>query len=527
MWLPTDSIAPVFVPAMRLYGGAGSNSSPEPDIWTPSPRSSPDEIDDLTACANVPLPTSCSESDASRAPSRASSVDDHLNVTATPLPTPDFSALTDDAIDGLVHPSFPDRAILDPTDKRHFLGRGDLAVTSLKLYARRIFSETSHWIMAGHFLVDIFQGVTLNGSRDDFRRFVILVGTQLGFGDLALSMSECLDVNRKMADEYMRLRDVATTWKQKAKANSKDAKNGRKAQDELTKARGDISAILEERDIFIKQRRELMAKDDQLTTELNRVHRDYGNAIDDNTKLTADIDALQKAALLANRELHELKNQLSMAEHHRNKAEFDCEQAIFSRDKTLADLVRDKAFYEARIAALSAAPVPTSQPDSEAPIKPIDAERAVLLTRIENLKKELSGRDTELAKLRSETSLSDDVNTLRAELAEAKAVSARLLGMYEQKSKDFRESELERLTLLGKQILTDGEAPKETPPARPRPASRRGRQRSRSTGRADPNAERMKQASANMTTVVGEKGANATPPSGHHCNDVGTPSLAF
>ena len=180
-----------------------------------------------------------------------------VNVAATPLPTPDFSSLDDDAIDGLIHPSFPDRAVLDTTDKRHFLGRGDLSVTSLKLYARRIFSETSHWITAGHFLVDIFQGSTLKGSRDDFRRFVILVGTQLGFGDLALSMSESLDVNRKMADEYMRLRDVATTWKQKAKANSKDARNGRKAQDELSKAQGDIAAILFfffliERGIFTK-----------------------------------------------------------------------------------------------------------------------------------------------------------------------------------------------------------------------------------------------------------------------------------
>ncbi|KAF8692400.1 hypothetical protein AX14_002562, partial [Amanita brunnescens Koide BX004] len=394
-----------------------------------------------------------------------------------------------------MHPSFPDRAILDPADKRHFLGRGDLAVASLKLYARRIFSDTSHWITAGHFLVDIFQGVTLNGSRDDFRRFVILVGTQLGFSNLALSMSESLDVNRKMADEYMRLRDVATTWKQKAKANSKDAKNGRKAQDELTKAQADISAILEERDIFIKQRRELMARDDQLTTELSQVHRDYGTAIDDNTKLAADIDALQKVASAAKKQLHGLKDQLSMAEHHRNKAEFNCEQAVFARDKALADLARDKAFYEARIVALSTVPIPTSQPDSETPVRPADAERAVLLTRIENLKKELSGRDAELAKLRSETSLSDDVNTLRTELAEAKAVSARLSGMYEQKSKDFRESELERLSLLGKQIIADGKVPKETPPARPRPASRRGRQRSRSTGRADPNAERTKQAS--------------------------------
>ena len=252
-----------------------------------------------------------------------------------------------------------------------------------------------------------------------------------------------------------------------------------------------------------------MAKDDQLTTELNRVHRDYGTAIDDNTKLAADVDTLQKAASAAKKQSHELKNQLSMAEHHRNKAEFDCEQAFFARDKALADLARDKAFYEARIVALSAAPVPTSQPDSEAPVRPADAERAVLLTRIESLKKELSVRDVELAKLRSETSLSDDVNTLRAELAEAKAVSARLSGMYEQKSKDFRESELERLTLLGKQILADGEAPKDTPPARPRPASRRGRQRSRSTGRADPNAERAKQASGTEQ----RNPPSATPPS--------------
>ena len=273
---------------MRFRGGAGSNtgisSSPEPDIWTPSPRSSPDEIDDLTARAALPLPTSRSESDASRAPSRASSIDVPVNVAATPLPTPDYSSISDELVDGLIHLSFPDKAILDDKDKRHFLGRGDLLVTSLKLYARRIFTDTSHWITAGHFLVDIFQGSSLSGSRDDFRRFVILVGTQLGFGDLAQSMSESLDVNRKMADEYMRLRDVATTWKQKAKANSKDAKDGRKAQSELSKACEDITAILEERDIFIKQRRKLQAWDDELTTELNRVHRDYGNAIEDNAK---------------------------------------------------------------------------------------------------------------------------------------------------------------------------------------------------------------------------------------------------
>ena len=186
-WLPSDSVLPPTTSAaQRFRGGAdtGTVSSPEPDIWTPSPRFSPDEIDDLTARAALPLPASRSESDASRAPSRASSVDEPVNVAATPLPTPDYSSLRDDVVDGLVHPSFPDRAILDTTDRRHFLGRGDLSVTSLKLYARRIFSDTSHWITAGHFLVDIFQGTTLNGSRDDFRRFVILVGTQLGFGDL-------------------------------------------------------------------------------------------------------------------------------------------------------------------------------------------------------------------------------------------------------------------------------------------------------------------------------------------------------
>ena len=487
-WLPSDSVLPSVVSiAQRFRGGAGSEtvSSPEPDIWTPSPRSSPDEIDDLTARAALPLPASRSESDASRAPSRASSVGDSVNVAATPLPTPDFSSLDDDEIDGLVHPSFPDRAVLDTTDKRHFLGRGDLSVTSLKLYARRIFSDTSHWITAGHFLVDIFQGSTLSGSRDDFRRFVILVGTQFGFGDLALSMSESLDVNRKMADEYMRLRDVATTWKQKAKTNSKDARDGRKAQDELSKARGDISAILEEREVFITQRNELLNDIKRLNLELSRVHKDYSNAIDDNTKFAADVESFEQQLAAVKSELNLNKNALSMAEHHRNKAEFDLGQAVFNLDKTVAEKNRDKAFYEARIVALSSPPVPTSQPDAEAPVKASDAERAVLLSRIDNLRKELSVRDAELAKLRSEVSLSSDVNTLRSELAEAKAVSARLSGMYEQKSKDFRDSEIERLSLLGKQILADGNAPKETPPARPRPTSRRGRQRSRSTSHTE------------------------------------------
>ena len=488
LWLPSDSILPPTASvAQRFRGGAGSGtvSSPEPDIWTPSPRSSPDEIDDLTARAALPLPASRSDSDASRAPSRASSVDEPVNVAATPLPTPNYSSINDDAVDGLIHPSFPDRAILDVTDKRHFLGRGDLSVTSLKLYARRIFSETSHWITAGHFLVDVFQGSTLNGSRDDLRRFVILVGTQLGFGDLALSMSESLDVNRKMADEYMRLRDVATTWKQKAKANSKDARTGRKAQDELNKAQGDITLILEERDVFIKQRNELLADIKRLNLELSRVHKDYGNAIDDNTRFAANIESLERQLADTVAELNHNKNALSMAEHDRNKADLDLNQAVYNFDKAVAEKARDKAFYEARITALTSTPIPTSQPDSEAPLSAAAIDRSVLTTRLENLRKELSVRDAELAKLRSEVSLSDDVNTLRADLAEAKAIAARLSGMYEQKSKDFRDSELERLTLLGKQILTDGAAPKETPLARPRPSSRRGRQRSRSSGDRD------------------------------------------
>ncbi|KAF8731483.1 hypothetical protein AX14_004809 [Amanita brunnescens Koide BX004] len=418
--LPPPAAPPPFVASVANYGYPPT-LFPEPDIWTPSPRSSPDEIDDLMARANIPLPTSRPESDASRAPSRASSIDEPVNVATTPLPTLDFSSLPDNAVDSFMHPSFPDCAILDSMDKHHFLGRGDLSVTSLKLYARCIFSETSHWITAGHFLVDIFQGSTLNGSRDDFQRFVILVGTQLGFGDLALSMSESLDVNRKMADEYMRLREVATTWKQKAKANSKDARSGRKAQDELAKVQSDIAAILEEHNIFIKQRWEL------ITT------------IDDNTKFAADIEALEQNIALTKDELNNSRNLLSMAEHHRDKAEQDCGEATRRLDEAIADKARDKAFYEAHITALTSTPVPSSQPDTETAIQ----EHSLLTTHIKNLKKELSVRDTELACLRSENALSPDVVVLHAELAEAKAVAARLSGMYEQKSKDFRDSEIE------------------------------------------------------------------------------------
>ncbi|KAF8644488.1 hypothetical protein AX14_009401 [Amanita brunnescens Koide BX004] len=393
--MPSDAIVPLRLPARRFFGGAGSHptSSPEPDIWTPSPRSSPDEIDDLTARANIPLPASRHESDSSRAPSRASSVDEPVNVAATPLPTPDYSSLMDDSVDGFIHPSFPERAILDSKDKRHFLGCGDLAVTSLKLYARRIFSETSHWLTAGHFLIDIFQGMTLNGSCDDFRRFVILVGTQLGYGDLTQSMSESLDVNRKMADEYMCLRDVATTWKQKAKANSKDARDGRKARDELQKARGDITSVLEEREIFISQRNDLLDDIKCLNVELSRVHRDYDQAITDNTDFASRVETLEQNLDLLKNQLNHSKNSLSMAEHHRNKAEFDLEQAVLNFDKAVAEKARDKAFYEARIVALSSPPVPTSQPDAEVPVRATDAERAILLTQIENLKKELSPRN--------------------------------------------------------------------------------------------------------------------------------------
>ncbi|KAF8652211.1 hypothetical protein AX14_008429 [Amanita brunnescens Koide BX004] len=278
-------------------------------------------------------------------------------------------------------------------------------------------------------------------------------------------MSESIDVNRKMADEYMRLRDIATTWKQKAKANSKDAKNGRKALDDLQKAR-----------------------DDKLTTELNRVHRDYGTAIDDNTRFAAKIEALEKELTASSSLLDKYKGRLSMAEHHRDSAERKRDEADMKFDKAVADMARDKAFYEARIKALSGPAVPSSQPDSEIPLAAAAIDKAALITRIENLKKELSVRDAELAKLRVEISLSPDVNILRSELTEAKSVAARLSGMYEQKSKDFQDSEMERLTLLGKQIIADSEAPKAVPPARPHPASRRGRQRSRSAGRTEPPA---------------------------------------
>ncbi|KAF8692126.1 hypothetical protein AX14_002600, partial [Amanita brunnescens Koide BX004] len=271
------------------------------------------------------------------------------------------------------------------------------------------------------------------------------------------------------------------------KGEAKSAKEGRKAREELLKARDDIAAILEERGILIQQRREFLAKDDQLTTELNRVHKDYGNAIEDNAKFAAQIETLEQSLALANTDLGNAKDLLSMAEHHRDKAEQDCGAAVLRFDKEVADRKRDKAFYEARIQALSGKAVPTSQPDSETPLSAAAIDKSALIARLENMKKELSVRDAELAKLRLEVSLSPDVNTLRSELAEAKAVAARLSGMYEQKSKDFRESELERLSLLGKQILADGKnAPAgDTPAARARPASRRGRQRSRSAGRTD------------------------------------------
>ncbi|KAF8659530.1 hypothetical protein AX14_007543 [Amanita brunnescens Koide BX004] len=361
---------------------------PEPDIWTPSPRSSPDEIDDLTAGAALPLPASRPDeiddltaraalplpasrpdSDASRASSRASSVDVPVNVAATPLPTPDYSAISDEHVDGLLHPSFSDRAILDDKDKRHFLGRGDLSVTSLKL------------------VVPLTALATI---------FVVLSSSSAHNSAMAIWHNRCRNLstptNRKMADEYMRLRDVASTWKQKAKDNAKNAKEGRKAREELMKARGDIAAILEEREILIRQRREFLAKDDQMTTELNRVHRDYGNAIDDNAKFAANIETLEQNMALVKDELNNTKNLLSMAEHHRDKAEQDCGIATLRFDKEAADRKRDKAFYEARILALSGPAVPTSQPDSENPLSAAAIDKAALVTRVNNLKKEMSQR---------------------------------------------------------------------------------------------------------------------------------------
>ena len=195
-------------------------------------------------------------------------------------------------------------------------------------------------------------------------------------------------------------------------------------------------------------------------------------------KFAANIEALEQDLALTKDELINTKNLLSIAEHHRDKAERDCGEATQRLDKAEADKARDKAFYEARITALSSAPLPTSQPTAEKLIKDVAIECSALLSRVDNLKKELSFHNIELAKLRSEVSLSSDVNVLRAELAEAKAVAARLSGMYEQKSKDFRDSEIERLALLGKQIIADGEATKPITTNKPRPASCRGRQRS-------------------------------------------------
>ena len=94
--------------------------------------------------------------------------------------------------------------------------------------------------------------------------------------------------------------------------------------------------------------------------ECKALHKDYGNAIEDNTKLAANVDALEQDLALAKNELNNTKNLLSIAEHHRDKAERDCGDAIHRFDKAEADRLRDKAFYEARIAALSSPAVPTS-----------------------------------------------------------------------------------------------------------------------------------------------------------------------
>ena len=78
-------------------------------------------------------------------------------------------------------------------------------------------------------------------------------------------------------------------------------------------------------------------------------------------------------------QLNHAKNSLSMAEHHRNKAEIDLEQAVFNLNKATADNARDKAFYEARITALASSPIPMSQPDTEAGVKPSAVELSVLI----------------------------------------------------------------------------------------------------------------------------------------------------
>lgn len=75
--------------------------------------------------------------------------------------------------------------------------------------------------------------------------------------------------------------------------------------------------------------------------------------------------------------------------------------------------------------------------------------------------------------------------------------------MYERKSKDFCDSELQRLALLGQQILADGRAPKTTPPTRPRPASRGGHPRSRSSGRGNQDSR------TTPASTSAEKGAIA------------------
>ncbi|KAF8625247.1 hypothetical protein AX14_011650 [Amanita brunnescens Koide BX004] len=176
-----------------------------------------------------------------------------------------------------------------------------------------------------------------------------------------------------------------------------------------------------------------MAEQDRLNVELSRVHRDYSSAIDDNTKFTADIAGLEQQLSLANNMLSNTKDQISIAENSRDKAEQDLGQAVHNLDKAVAEAARDKAFYQARITALTSTPVPTSQPDVEAAIK----DRSVLTMRIENLKKEVSTRNVELARLCAELALNPDSAVLRSELAEAKAVSARLSSMYEQKVKIF------------------------------------------------------------------------------------------
>ena len=154
-----------------------------------------------------------------------------------------------------------------------------------------------------------------------------------------------------------------------------------------------------------------MAEQDRLNVELSRVHHDYSSAINDNTKFATNIAGLEQQLSLANDALSNAKDQISIAEHSRDKAEQDLGQAVHNLDKAVAEAARDKAFYQARIAALTSIPVPTSQPDVKAAIK----DHSVLTMHIENLKKEVSTCDAELTRLRAKLALNPDSAVLRSD----------------------------------------------------------------------------------------------------------------